>query len=412
MVGVVGESGSGKSVTMMALMGLIDAPGMVTADEVTFNGKDLLKASARDVARSSARTSRWCSRTRSSSLNPSYTVGYQIKEVLKLHEGLRGDALQPRALELLDQVGIPDAKSRINAFPHQMSGGMNQRVMIAMAVACNPKLLIADEPTTALDVTIQAQIMELLVQLQKERGMALVLISHDLAVVSEVAQRVAVMYAGEIIETNHVPTIFSEPHHPYTEALLAAIPEHSRGAERLAALPGMVPGRDDRPSGCLFAPRCKYAVDDCWKGRPALLQLAPNDPAVRARCIKPLNLQVGRRTWRRAMNAVPQAQDKDIVLAADKLTRHYTVKRSMFTAGHGEGAQRRVVLARTRQDARGGRRIGLRQVDARAPAHDDRSAHFRAAADRRSRTWPAPARRRSPSCASACRWCSRTRLRR
>jgi dipeptide transport system ATP-binding protein len=173
-----------------------------------------------------------------------------------------------------------------------MSGGMNQRVMIAMAVACNPKLLIADEPTTALDVTIQAQIMELLVQLQKERGMALVLISHDLAVVSEVAQRVAVMYAGEIIETNHVPTIFSEPHHPYTEALLAAIPEHSRGAARLAALPGMVPGRDDRPTGCLFAPRCKYAIDDCRRARPALFQLAPNDPAVRARCIKPLNMDV------------------------------------------------------------------------------------------------------------------------
>jgi dipeptide transport system ATP-binding protein len=173
-----------------------------------------------------------------------------------------------------------------------MSGGMNQRVMIAMAVACNPKLLIADEPTTALDVTIQAQIMELLVRLQKERGMALVLISHDLAVVSEVAQRVAVMYAGEIIETNHVPAIFSEPHHPYTEALLAAIPEHSRGAARLAALPGMVPGRDDRPSGCLFAPRCKYVVDDCWKGRPDLYQLDPKDPAVRARCIKPLNIDV------------------------------------------------------------------------------------------------------------------------
>ena len=226
------------------------------------------------------------------SLNPSYTVGYQIKEVLKLHEGLRGDALDRRALELLDQVGIPDAKSRINAFPHQMSGGMNQCVMIAMAVACNPKLLIADEPTTALDVTIQAQIMELLVKLQKERGMALVLISHDLAVVSEVAQRVAVMYAGEIIETNHVPTIFSEPHHPYTEALLAAIPEHSRGAERLAALPGMVPGKDDRPSGCLFAPRCKYVVDDCWKARPGLFQLDKHDPAVRARCIKPLNIDV------------------------------------------------------------------------------------------------------------------------
>jgi dipeptide transport system ATP-binding protein len=290
-VGVVGESGSGKSVTMMALMGLIDAPGVVTADEITFDGKNLLKASARERRRIIGKDIAMVFQDALSSLNPSYTVGYQIKEVLKLHEGLRGDALNRRTLELLDQVGIPDAKSRVDAFPHQMSGGMNQRVMIAMAVACNPKLLIADEPTTALDVTIQAQIMELLVQLQKERGMALVLISHDLAVVSEVAQRVAVMYAGEIIETNYVPTIFSEPHHPYTEALLAAIPEHSRGAERLAALPGMVPGRDDRPSGCLFAPRCKYAVDDCWKGRPALVQLDPNDPAVRARCIKPLNMQ-------------------------------------------------------------------------------------------------------------------------
>jgi dipeptide transport system ATP-binding protein len=171
-----------------------------------------------------------------------------------------------------------------------MSGGKNQRVMIAMAVACNPKLLIADEPTTALDVTIQAQIMQLLVQLQKDRGMALVLISHDLAVVSEVAQRVAVMYAGEVIETNRVPDIFKAPHHPYTEALLAAIPEHNVGAVRLAALPGMVPGRDDRPKGCLFAPRCKYVVDDCNKARPALSPLADHDPAAQVRCIKPLNL--------------------------------------------------------------------------------------------------------------------------
>jgi dipeptide transport system ATP-binding protein len=224
------------------------------------------------------------------SLNPSYTVGYQIKEVLKLHEGLRGSALDKRALELLDQVGIPDPKGRIGSFPHQMSGGMNQRVMIAMAIACNPKLLIADEPTTALDVTIQAQIMELLIKLQKERGMALVLISHDLAVVSEVAQRVAVMYAGEVIETNRVPDIFAAPHHPYTEALLAAIPEHNVGAVRLAALPGMVPGRDDRPKGCLFAPRCKYVVDDCMKARPALAPMQGHAEVARVRCIKPLNL--------------------------------------------------------------------------------------------------------------------------
>ena len=289
-VGVVGESGSGKSVTMMALMGLIDAPGKVTADEVTFNGRDLLKASAKERRKIIGKEIAMVFQDALTSLNPSYTVGYQIKEVLKLHEGLRGDALHKRALELLDQVGIPDAKNRINTFPHQMSGGMNQRVMIAMAVACNPKLLIADEPTTALDVTIQAQIMQLLVQLQKDRGMALVLISHDLAVVSEVAQRVAVMYAGEVIETNRVPDIFKAPHHPYTEALLAAIPEHNVGAVRLAALPGMVPGRDDRPKGCLFAPRCKYVVDDCNKARPALSPLADHDPAAQVRCIKPLNL--------------------------------------------------------------------------------------------------------------------------
>ncbi|RKP49383.1 ABC transporter ATP-binding protein [Trinickia fusca] len=289
-VGVVGESGSGKSVTMMALMGLIDAPGIVTADEITFDGKDLLRASPKARRKIIGKDIAMVFQDALTSLNPSYTVGYQIKEVLKLHEGLRGAALEKRALELLDQVGIPDAKNRITAFPHQMSGGMNQRVMIAMAVACNPKLLIADEPTTALDVTIQAQIMDLLVKLQKERGMALVLISHDLAVVSQVAQRVAVMYAGEVIETNRVPDIFAHPHHPYTEALLAAIPEHNRDAKRLSALPGMVPGRDDRPKGCLFEPRCKYAVDDCKKARPALAQLDPAHESMRARCIKPLNL--------------------------------------------------------------------------------------------------------------------------
>ncbi|TAM49600.1 MAG: ABC transporter ATP-binding protein [Paraburkholderia sp.] len=293
-VGVVGESGSGKSVTMMALMGLIDAPGVVTADEITFDGKDLLRASAKARRRIIGKDVAMVFQDALTSLNPSYTVGYQIKEVLKLHGGLRGSALDRRALDLLDQVGIPDAKNRIGAYPHQMSGGMNQRVMIAMAVACNPKLLIADEPTTALDVTIQAQIMDLLVTLQKERGMALVLISHDLAVVSQVAQRVAVMYAGEVIETNRVPDIFARPHHPYTEALLAAIPEHNRGAKRLSALPGMVPGRDDRPSGCLFAPRCKYVVDDCRKGRPELDAPEPQHPHARARCIKPLNLDAAR----------------------------------------------------------------------------------------------------------------------
>ncbi|HEY1611518.1 MAG TPA: ABC transporter ATP-binding protein [Paraburkholderia sp.] len=289
-LGIVGESGSGKSVTMLALMGLVDPPGRVSADAITFDGRDLLNASRKERRRIVGKDISMVFQDALTSLNPSYTVGYQIKEVLKHHEGLRGAALKARALELLDRVGIPDAKNRIDSFPHQMSGGMNQRVMIAMAIACRPKLLIADEPTTALDVTIQAQIMELLLQLQREHGMALVLISHDLAVVSEVAQRVAVMYAGQIIETNRVPLIFSAPHHPYTEALLAAIPEHNKGTRRLAALPGMVPGRDDRPRGCLFAPRCRYVVDDCNRGRPALAPVADAGGEARARCIKPLNV--------------------------------------------------------------------------------------------------------------------------
>jgi dipeptide transport system ATP-binding protein len=331
-VGVVGESGSGKSVTMMALMGLIDAPGKVSADEVTFDGKDLLKASPKERRKIIGKDIAMVFQDALTSLNPSYTVGYQIKEVLKLHEGLRGAALHQRALELLDQVGIPDAKNRIMSFPHQMSGGMNQRVMIAMAVACNPKLLIADEPTTALDVTIQAQIMELLVKLQKERGMALVLISHDLAVVSEVAQRVAVMYAGEVIETNKVPDIFAAPHHPYTEALLAAIPEHNVGAVRLAALPGMVPGRDDRPQvrgGRLHqgAARAGAVARSCGDNQSTLYQAA-----------EPHRRRERPHSRRRTMNAVPETrrqtgQAGDHVLVADQLARHYSVRRGMF--GHG-----------------------------------------------------------------------------
>ncbi len=284
-VGIVGESGSGKSVTMLALMGLVDAPGKVSADALRFDGADLLAARPRERRRLIGQDMSMVFQDALTSLNPSYTVGFQVAEVLRQHRGLRGAALRQRVIELFDQVEIPDAKARFDAYPHQLSGGMNQRVMIAMAIACDPKLLIADEPTTALDVTIQAQIMRLLLSLQRERGMALVLISHDLAVVSELAHRVAVMYAGEIIETQPVPAIFETPHHPYTGALLRAIPENNRGAGRLAALPGVVPGRDDRPPGCLFEPRCAFAVDACRAARPALNPL--DQGAVR--CIKPLN---------------------------------------------------------------------------------------------------------------------------
>jgi dipeptide transport system ATP-binding protein len=197
-------------------------------------------------------------------------VGDQVREALRVHQGLRGAALEARVLELFELVEIPAPKTRLAAFPHQMSGGMNQRVMIAMAIACQPRLLIADEPTTALDVTIQAQVMDLLLRLQKEQGLSLVLITHDLAVVAEMAKRVAVMYAGQVVETGEVDRLFNHPRHPYTAALLAALPEHSLGQRRLQALPGIVPGRDDRPVGCLLAPRCSHAQTRCHSERPPL----------------------------------------------------------------------------------------------------------------------------------------------
>jgi len=272
LLGIVGESGSGKSVTMLALMGLIDAPGKVAADAIEFQGRDLLKLSSNERRALIGRDVAMVFQDALSSLNPSYTVGAQIAEVLKAHLGLRGSAAKKRVVELLDLVEIPDAANRASAYPHQLSGGMNQRVMIAMAIACGPKLLIADEPTTALDVTIQAQIMALLLKLQREQDMGLIMITHDLAIVAEMAQRIAVMYAGQIVETGPVPDLFDAPRHPYTNALLAAIPEHNKGARRLSALPGIVPGAMDRSTGCLLSPRCPRVQPRCVAERPALEQ--------------------------------------------------------------------------------------------------------------------------------------------
>jgi dipeptide transport system ATP-binding protein len=200
-----------------------------------------------------------------SSLNPCFTVAFQIGETLRKHLGLDRAARRARTIELLDQVGIPDPASRLSAFPHQLSGGMSQRVMIAMALACDPKLLIADEPTTALDVTIQAQILDLLISLQQEKGMALILITHDMGVVAETAERVQVQYAGQKAEEQPVKGLFSDPHHPYTAALLAALPERAT-SKVLPSIPGVVPGQFDRPRGCLFSPRCSFTTDRCRRG--------------------------------------------------------------------------------------------------------------------------------------------------
>ena len=269
-LGVVGESGSGKSVTMMALMGLVPYPGRVRADKLSFDGRDLMNLSTSERSRLTGKDVAMIFQDPTTSLNPCFTIGFQLAETLKLHLGLDKRAAQRRCIELLEQVGIPAPESRLKDYPHQMSGGMNQRVMIAMAIACNPKLLIADEPTTALDVTIQAQILDLLQSLQRERGMALVLITHNMGVVSEMAQRVAVMYAGQIMEERSAQDLFENPQHPYTQALMSALPERSDGQRRLTTIPGMVPGLYDRPSGCLFAPRCNRASEICRAQRPVL----------------------------------------------------------------------------------------------------------------------------------------------
>jgi dipeptide transport system ATP-binding protein len=264
---IVGESGSGKSVSMLALMGLLPWTAKITADEMVFDGHDLTKMQAKDRRKIIGKDLAMIFQEPMSSLNPCFTVGWQIKEALRIHMGLDRKARHARAIELFEQVGIPDPERRLSVFPHQMSGGMNQRVMIAMAIACNPKVLIADEPTTALDVTIQAQILDLLTRLRQEQGMGLVLITHDMGVVAETADRVSVQYAGQKIEEQPVLNLFNTPRHPYTAALLDALPE--RAVDKfLPTIPGVVPGQFDRPLGCLFSPRCKFANETCRTNKP------------------------------------------------------------------------------------------------------------------------------------------------
>jgi dipeptide transport system ATP-binding protein len=288
-VGVVGESGSGKTVTALALMGLIDFPGRVRAKSMVFGGHDLTTISDRERRALVGKDIAMIFQDPLASLNPCFTVAFQLMETLRIHgndEERRDRATRRvRALSLLEQVEIPDAAARLDAFPHQLSGGMAQRVMIAMAIACNPRLLIADEPTTALDVTVQAQVLALLTRLQRERNMALILITHDLALVAETAQRVVVMYAGQEVETGPVPGVFETPRHPYTQALLAALPEHNEDNARLKSIPGMVPGQHDRPSGCLLSPRCTFAVERCRRDMPSIAGIADR----RVRCHFPLD---------------------------------------------------------------------------------------------------------------------------
>lgn len=286
-LGIVGESGSGKSVSSLAIMGLIDHPGRVSAESLQFENTNLLTLESKAKRQLIGADVAMIFQDPMTSLNPAYTVGFQIMEALKTHEGGTKKARKDRTLELLRLVGIPDPEPRIDIYPHQLSGGMSQRVMIAMAIACRPKLLIADEPTTALDVTIQAQIMELLLELQKKECMSLILITHDLALVAEAADRIIVMYSGQIVEEGTAKDIFREPKHPYTQALLRSLPEFAEGKSRLESLQGVVPGKYDRPTGCLLNPRCPYATEYCRQVEPQLHHIGSR----KVKCHTPLNEQ-------------------------------------------------------------------------------------------------------------------------
>jgi oligopeptide/dipeptide ABC transporter ATP-binding protein len=273
-LGIVGESGCGKSVTALSIMGLVpQPPGRIAAGEVLFEGEDLLKAPAQRLRDLRGDKLAMIFQEPMTSLNPAFTVGDQITEALLRHRAIGKEEAKNAAIEMLRRVRIPSPERRAKDYPHQLSGGMRQRVMIAMALACNPKLLIADEPTTALDVTIQAQILELMRALREELGTAIILISHDLGVIAELADEVAVMYAGRIVERCAVGRLFAEPQHPYTVGLLGSIPRLHLERERLAAIQGFVPDAAALPEGCRFHPRCPFAIDRCSKEIPPLEEI-------------------------------------------------------------------------------------------------------------------------------------------
>ena len=286
LLGLVGESGCGKSMTALSVMRLIAPPGKIANGEILFDGKDLLKLSDSEMRKMRGDDIAMIFQDPMTSLNPVFTVGEQIAEALRLHRKLSRPQARKATIEAMREVAIPDPARRVDDYPHQLSGGMRQRVMIAMALACNPKLLIADEPTTALDVTIQAQILELLDELRKQRELAVLLITHDLGVVAEVADRVAVMYTGRIVEESPVDELFARPRHPYTEGLLRSVPKLTSAEltknERLETIEGVVPRPTDLPPGCHFAPRCRHRMPRCTAEEIPLYQLEGN---VEVRCV-------------------------------------------------------------------------------------------------------------------------------
>ncbi|MFA9557720.1 ABC transporter ATP-binding protein [Evansella sp. AB-rgal1] len=277
-LGIVGESGSGKSVTALSILKLIDKPGQIAGGSILFDDtEELTSLSESAMQKIRGNNISMIFQEPMTSLNPVHTIGRQIQESLDIHQNLNKKQTKEKVIELLQLVGIPSPEKRITQYPYELSGGMRQRVMIAMALACNPKLLIADEPTTALDVTIQAQILELIKMLQAEIGMSVVLITHDLGVVAETCDYVAVMYSGKIVEYSDVYTLFENPRHPYTVGLLNSLPRHDIDVEELTPIKGMVPSPEDMPEGCRFAPRCPFATDQCHNELPDLQDIGENE---------------------------------------------------------------------------------------------------------------------------------------
>ncbi|WP_025721031.1 ABC transporter ATP-binding protein [Paenibacillus polymyxa] len=282
-LGIVGESGCGKSITSLSIMQLLPKGlGKIAAGEVRFNGENILDFSERKMRSIRGNEMAMIFQEPMTSLNPVFKIGKQIAESARYHHGVSKHKAKDMAVEMLTKVGIPRPEKVAASYPHELSGGMRQRVMIAMAMVCNPKLLIADEPTTALDVTIQAQILDLMRELQKSEGTSILMITHDLGVVAEMCDRVVIMYAGQVVEETDVKTLFKDPKHPYTQSLLASLPQLNSDQERLASIPGQVPNPLDMPKGCRFAPRCQFAKEICRAEAPELTEV---EPGHKSRCL-------------------------------------------------------------------------------------------------------------------------------
>lgn len=338
-IAIVGESGSGKSVTALSIMKLLESTGQITEGKILYNDLNLAELSDEEIRRIRGKQIAMVFQDPLTCLDPLYTIGDQIVEVLKIHEDLSPADARERVLELLNLVGIPDAGSRMNSYPHELSGGQRQRVMIAIALACRPNVLIADEPTTALDVTVQAQILELLKKLQAEFGTSIILVTHDLGVVAEMADRVIVVYAGTVVEQGEVREIFAKPEHPYTDALIKSIPRAETDRNQpLQIIKGSVPNLHEMPSGCRFHPRCQYATDLCKQEEPAFIDLGNerfsrcwmNDPEKKDHFIDVLQADAVVPAEAEAANA-PMEKDKQPLLKVEGLKKHFPIKKGLFS---------------------------------------------------------------------------------